>query len=47
VDCAIAVGADYIVSNDGHFKVLIDIPFPSVNVIKAEDFLLVLAEMSS
>lgn len=42
VDCAIAVGADFLVSNDGHFKVLKDIPFPPVNVIKAEDFLLML-----
>jgi uncharacterized protein len=41
-DCAIAIDADFLVSNDGHFKVLKDIPFPSVNVIKAEDFLLVL-----
>lgn len=44
-DCAIAINSDYLVSNDGHFKVLKDIPFPSVNVIKAEDFLLILEKM--
>jgi uncharacterized protein len=44
-DCAIAIDADFIVSNDRHFKVLKDIPFPHVNVIKAEDFLLVLEKM--
>ena len=44
-DCAIAISSDYLVSNDGHFKVLKDIPFPLVNVIKAEDFLLVLEKI--
>jgi uncharacterized protein len=38
-DCAIASNADYLVSNDGHFKILKTINYPKVNVIKAEDFL--------
>ena len=42
VDCAIAISADYLVSNDSHFKILKDVPFPSVNVIKAEDFMVIL-----
>lgn len=38
VDCAIVAGADYIVSEDSHFRVLETIPFPSVNVIGLEEF---------
>ena len=39
VDCAISAGADYLVTNDRHFNVLKNIPFPTVNVINADDFL--------
>ena len=39
VDCAIIAGADYIVSEDAHFRVLEHIPFPTVNVIHLDDFL--------
>lgn len=39
VDCAIVAGADYIVSEDAHFKVLENIPFPKVVVIRLEQFL--------
>lgn len=39
VDCAVACGADYLVTNDRHFNRLRAIPFPVVNIIKAEDFL--------
>jgi len=39
VDCAIIANADYIVSNDAHFKVLEDIPFPKVNVLTIDQFL--------
>lgn len=39
VDCAIIAGADYIVSEDAHFRVLETIPFPSVNVKRLEEFL--------
>jgi uncharacterized protein len=42
VDCAIASNADFIVTNDGHFKVLKDIPFPKVNVISIDDFIEIL-----
>lgn len=44
VDCAIAINADYLVSNDKHFNVLKDIPFPSVVVITADQFLQILKE---
>lgn len=39
VDCAISVGADFLVTDDRHFKVLKTIDFPFVNVINADDFL--------
>lgn len=39
VDCAIIANADYIVSEDTHFRVLEDIPFPRVNVIHLNEFL--------
>lgn len=39
VDCAIIAGADYIVSEDAHFRVLAEIPFPNVNVIRLDEFL--------
>lgn len=39
VDCAIVAGADYIVSEDAHFRVLNTIPFPKVNVILLDDFM--------
>lgn len=42
VDCAIAANADFIVTEDRHFKVLKDIPFPRVPVISAADFLEIL-----
>jgi uncharacterized protein len=38
VDCAVAGNADFIVTHDGHFNVLKNIPFPIVNVIKIPEF---------
>lgn len=38
VDCAIIAGADYIVSEDAHFRALRRIPFPTVNVIGLDEF---------
>lgn len=38
VDCAIIAGAEYIVSEDAHFRVLRDISFPMVRVIRLEEF---------
>ncbi len=42
VDCAISANADFIVTNDKHFRVLKEIPFPSVPVISADDFVEIL-----
>lgn len=38
VDCAIIANADYIVSEDAHFRVLSDISFPRVNVVTLDQF---------
>ncbi|MBQ9666548.1 MAG: putative toxin-antitoxin system toxin component, PIN family [Bacteroidaceae bacterium] len=38
VDCAIAADAEYIVTNDIHFNVLKEIPWPQVTIIKIKDF---------
>ena len=38
-DCAVASSAYFLVTDDGHFKVLKDRTFPPINVISAEDFL--------
>lgn len=38
VDCAIAASANYIVTNDRHFNILKQIPFPKISVIKPEVF---------
>lgn len=39
VDCAIAANAQYIVSEDHHFNILKEIPFPAVAVIGIDDFI--------
>jgi putative PIN family toxin of toxin-antitoxin system len=38
VDCAIAVGADYLVSEDKAFKILENVDFPKVNWLNLEGF---------
>ena len=38
VDCAIAAGAEYIVTNDVHFNVLKDIDWPKVQVVTIGEF---------
>ena len=45
VDCAIVAGADYIVSEDEHFRVLEEIPFPKVYVIRLQRFVEELAKL--
>ena len=39
VDAAIVGAADFIVSNDQHFKILKSVDFPKVNVIRIDEFL--------
>lgn len=38
-DCAIACNADYLVTNDKHYNILSQIPFPPITTITAQDFL--------
>lgn len=38
VDCAIAANADFLISDDAHFKILKKIPFPKVQIIRLEEF---------
>ena len=38
VDCALNVGADYIVTNDRHFNTLKTLDFPPIKVISIETF---------
>ncbi len=40
-DCAVATNADYIVTEDRHFKILSKITFPSVAVLNASEFRLI------
>lgn len=47
VDCAIVAGALCIVSNDAHFKVLADIPFPKVTVFNILEFVSILKRWSN
>jgi len=39
VDCAFAGGADYIVSEDSHFDILSQIPFPMFKVLTMDEFM--------
>ena len=39
VDCAFAANAEYLVSDDKHFKILDRIPFPQINLLKMDEFL--------
>ncbi|MEM6319479.1 MAG: putative toxin-antitoxin system toxin component, PIN family [Bacteroidota bacterium] len=38
VDCAIASGAVYLVTNDRHFNKLKKLPFPKINVLNEDEF---------
>jgi predicted nucleic acid-binding protein len=38
VDCAFAANADFIITNDKHFNVLIDVEFPSIPILSIDAF---------
>jgi predicted nucleic acid-binding protein len=38
VDCALAIGASYIVSNDHHYDILKTIDYPKIDVIGIKEF---------
>ena len=39
VDCAFAAGADYLVSEDSHFSILLKMPFPQLNLVTLDEFM--------
>ena len=41
-DCAVASGAEFIVTNDNHYNVLKRTPWPDVNVLNIKEFIKVL-----
>ena len=45
VDCALACGARYIVTEDKHFDVLKEMDFPAVDVASLEEFIAFLKKM--
>ena len=44
LDCAIASGAAYLVTNDRHFNKIKDLPFPKVNVVNEDEFKVIFEE---
>ena len=38
VDCAVAAGAEHIVTNDSHFNILKDIDWPKISIITLDVF---------
>ncbi len=40
VDCAIATGAKFLVSNDKHFNILKEISFPKVELLNIDEFII-------
>jgi len=44
-DCAIAAGAEYLVTNDRHFNSLKKIAFPQINVVNENEFRRIFEEM--
>lgn len=42
VDCYVAAGAHYLLSHDTHFSILKSVSFPKVNLLKIDEFRLIL-----
>lgn len=43
VDCAIASNAAYLVTNDAHFNILKNVPFPRIQLLDAAQFMSILS----
>ena len=43
VDCAFAANAEYLVSDDKHFEVLKQVPFPKLHLVRMTEFLEILS----
>jgi uncharacterized protein len=41
-DCALAANANFIVTNDKHFNILKQLEFPKINILTADEFLIML-----
>lgn len=39
VDCAITANADFLISNDRHFRILKSTPYPKVNLVTVDEYL--------
>lgn len=39
VDCAFAANADFLVSEDSHFNILRNMPFPHLNLVTLDEFM--------
>ncbi len=39
VDCAISANADFLVTDDNHYKILKEISFPNLKVVRIDEFL--------
>ncbi|MCK6690779.1 MAG: putative toxin-antitoxin system toxin component, PIN family [Thermoanaerobaculia bacterium] len=46
-DCAVAVGADYLVSEDRDFRRLEQVPFPKIHLLRKDEFLGLLESLST
>jgi len=46
VDCALNVGADFIVTNDRHFNILKSIDFPPIKIVNIEIFKKIISKES-
>lgn len=46
VDCAVCGQAEYLVSNDKHFKILQNVNFPPVTVVTIQEFVAVLDKLN-
>ena len=39
VDCAVASSAEYIVTNDKHYNILKELPWPKISVVNIKEFM--------
>jgi uncharacterized protein len=47
VDCAIAISADYLVTNDRHFSPLKKLPFPILKIVNEDEFRIIFDEINN
>ena len=47
IDCAFACNADYLVTNDKHFNVLKNMILPNLKVLKIDEFMEILKDLTT